>query len=71
MLGYIKSKTTLYMRDSCYQCRFKGIGRMTDITLADFWGVEKQYPDIDSYKATSKNPCILRQVEVHEENLPT
>lgn len=53
MLGYIKSKTTLYMRDSCYQCRFKGIGRMTDITLADFWGVEKQYPDIDSYNGVS------------------
>lgn len=47
MLGYIKSKTTLYMRPSCYQCRFKGISRPTDITLADFWGVEKRFPEVD------------------------
>ena len=53
MLGYIKSKTTLYMRECCYQCHFKGIGRTTDITLADFWGVEKQYPDIDTKDGVS------------------
>lgn len=47
MLGYIKSKTTLYMRESCYQCRFKGIERLVDITLGDFWGIEKKHSDID------------------------
>lgn len=53
MLGYIKSKTTLYMRESCYQCRFKGISRPVDITLGDFWGVERQFPDIDTKNGVS------------------
>jgi len=47
MLGYVKPQATLYMRSSCYQCKFKGISRPTDITLADFWGVEKIFPDIN------------------------
>ena len=29
------------LRDSCYNCKFKKINRMSDITLGDFWGVEK------------------------------
>lgn len=53
MLGYIKSRTTLYMRPSCYQCQFKGIARPTDITLADFWGVEHVLPDIDTTNGVS------------------
>ena len=37
--GYIG--THLYCRPSCYSCKFKGFPRMADITLADFWGIEK------------------------------
>lgn len=47
MLGYVRPQLTMYMRKSCYQCQFKGNLRPTDITLADFWGVEKAFPDID------------------------
>lgn len=28
-------------RPSCYDCKFKGFPRISDITIADFWGVEK------------------------------
>ncbi|WP_455664441.1 Coenzyme F420 hydrogenase/dehydrogenase, beta subunit C-terminal domain [Phocaeicola sp.] len=28
-------------RPSCYNCRFKGFPRIADISVADFWGVEK------------------------------
>ena len=28
-------------RPSCYSCQFKGYPRIADVTLADFWGVEK------------------------------
>ena len=27
------------LRPSCYDCKFKGIQRISDITLADYWGV--------------------------------
>ena len=32
------------MQSSCYQCRFVGMERLADITIADFWGVGKQIP---------------------------
>lgn len=41
------------LRRSCYACRFKGEKRHSDITLADFWGVQNLMPDIDDDKGTS------------------
>ena len=34
--GFIKN---LYLRPSCYSCQYKSFPRFSDITLADFWGV--------------------------------
>ena len=28
-------------RESCYQCRYTNLHRVSDITLGDFWGIEK------------------------------
>lgn len=36
--GFINN---LYLRPSCYDCSFKGIERCSDITLGDFWGLNK------------------------------
>lgn len=36
--GYIEEN--LYIRPSCVCCKFKGLHRFSDITLADFWGVQ-------------------------------
>ena len=30
----------LFHRPSCHNCQFKGLPRIADITIADFWGVE-------------------------------
>ena len=43
MTGYLGPN--LYIRPSCAQCKFKGSERQADITLADFWGIEKEYDD--------------------------
>lgn len=40
-------------RPSCYHCQFKGYPRMADITLADFWGVEKVAKQLDNNTGTS------------------
>ncbi len=40
-------------RDSCENCRFKGIERISDITLGDCWGVWEYAPDMDDNKGTS------------------
>lgn len=41
------------LRPSCYDCSFKSLERNSDITLADFWGIEKVIPDFDDDKGTS------------------
>ncbi len=33
----------LFIRPSCTQCQFKGMPRLGDITLADFWKIDKEY----------------------------
>ena len=43
----------LYLRPSCYNCKFKGIQRESDITIADFWGIQNIYPEFDDDKGTS------------------
>lgn len=41
MYGYIN-------RYSCYDCRFAKVPRQGDITLADYWGVNRFFPDMDN-----------------------
>lgn len=35
------------LRPSCYECKFKKTERVGDLTIADFWGVKKKYPQYD------------------------
>ena len=41
------------LRESCYDCKCRGIARPSDITLADFWGVQNVLPEMDDDKGTS------------------
>lgn len=43
----------LFLRPACRECSFKNVHRQSDITLADFWGVEKLYPDKNDDKGLS------------------
>ena len=43
----------LDLRKSCYACHEKTVGRQSDITLADFWGIEKVMPEMDDDRGTS------------------
>lgn len=45
------------MRPSCYECAFKGKNRMSDITLADFWGAKNVVPQMDDDKGLSFVIC--------------
>lgn len=38
MKGFLHN---LYLRDSCYNCRFANLNRMSDITLGDFWSYKE------------------------------
>lgn len=41
------------LRPSCYQCPYKHIVHVTDITISDYWGVEKWAPDFDDNRGIS------------------
>jgi len=43
----------VYERPCCYDCKFKGFPRMSDITLADFWGLNAIDPAMDKDLGTS------------------
>lgn len=43
MNGFINN---LYTRSSCYLCSFRNTHRSADITLGDFWGIEKLKPTL-------------------------
>lgn len=43
----------LCLRPSCYACKFKKIHRVSDITVADFWGIESICPEMNDDKGTS------------------
>ncbi len=40
-------------RPSCYECPYKTIDHPGDITIADYWGIEKAAPEFDDNKGVS------------------
>lgn len=51
MTGYLKYN--LFIRSSCSDCKFKGFPRVSDITLADYWGIKIEDENINTDKGTS------------------
>ena len=43
----------LALRPSCHACPYTNLVRPSDITIADFWGIEKHKPDFDDNKGVS------------------
>lgn len=72
MYGYMT--TNLFIKPSCGNCQFKGFPRWGDITLADFWGVDKKFDDdrgtslimINSEKGDKLFEVSKKRMEVHE-----
>lgn len=50
MRGFLSD---IILRPSCYACPAKNGKSDSDITLADYWGIENQHPEIDDNKGTS------------------
>lgn len=60
LLGYtyefLKSNT---YRENCYQCKYADKNRVADITLGDFWGIEKEHPAFYNKYAKNGVSCVL------------
>lgn len=50
MRGFLSD---LYLRPSCYQCKCKNGVSHSDITIADFWGIDKLMPNFDDDRGVS------------------
>lgn len=49
MRGFLAN---LYLRPSCYKCPAKSGRSISDLTIGDFWGINKFNPDFDDDKGT-------------------
>lgn len=45
--------TNVFCRPSCYHCQYKGFPRIADITIADYWGIERIDKNLDNNIGTS------------------
>lgn len=52
LFSYLFQKD-LILRPCCYSCRFSSLSRVSDITIGDFWGIDKIYPEFDDNKGVS------------------
>ena len=68
----------IYLRPSCYDCKCKNGGSHSDLTIADFWGVQHLMPDFDDDKgiglvlvSSEKGKQVVNNidVEIHQSNL--
>lgn len=45
------------LREYCFNCRFSNLNRVSDITIGDFWNIEKHFEDFDDHKGVSL--CLI------------
>lgn len=45
--------SNIFLRPSCYNCKYVGYNRESDITIADFWGIEDISPNFYDTKGVS------------------
>ena len=59
------------LTESCFKCQCKGENRKADITLGDFWGIEKLNPKLENGRGTSfvilrhKNSFLMKIIKKH------
>lgn len=51
MRGYLEQR--LYLRSACYECKFKSLSRIADVSLGDFWGIGEYKKELDTNLGTS------------------
>ena len=61
MRGFLSD---LYLRKSCYNCLYRKKLRVSDITLADFWGIQHVMPEMYDGRGTSL--LIVQSEKGHE-----
>ena len=47
---FVGFNNNLFLRESCYRCKYCGTKRVTDFTIADFWGVSDSRVTMEQLK---------------------
>ena len=75
MRGFLQN---LYLRPSCHACPSKELTSGSDLTLADYWGIEQIHPDFDDDKGCSmvicnniKGELIFKEIKSKVETIKT
>ena len=63
----LKSYNTFFLdgdiyRQNCYSCKYAGKKRVSDLTIGDYWGIEKEHPELLTSKAFDEKKgisCVL------------
>lgn len=63
MKGFLRN---LYLRPSCYNCAAKSGRSGSDLTIADFWGVERNHPELNDERGVSAMLVYNGEVELSE-----
>ena len=54
----------LFNRKSCHQCRFRCFASGSDLTIGDFWGIEKSFPDFNDDIGVSAVLCCTEKGKI-------
>ena len=44
---------SIILRPCCHNCKYTNLSRQSDLTMADYWGIEKCFPGFDDNKGVS------------------
>ena len=56
-------------RESCFQCPYKNLNRVGDITIGDFWGIEKVNKGFNDNKGVSLVICNTQKGKIYFKNI--
>lgn len=60
MTGFLNG---LFNRESCYKCKFASLNRISDLTIGDFWGIDKIYPELAETKTNGTSLIIGNSIK--------
>lgn len=66
LIGFLRN---LYLRPSCHHCPSKGFNSFSDITIADFWGINDYMPKQNDHKGYSLVFIHNAKVKIDKQNI--
>lgn len=66
MRGFIQN---LFLRQSCHNCPAKNFNSMADLSLADYWGIDRFHKEIDDNKGVSAVILYNKKISLYFKKL--